>query len=82
MNDTADGYSAELLLALDTWATSSDAMTTDQAQDWLAHHSIDTELIGGQVWAKEVITDKNGQATEEWALMTCTRSALRNWMNY
>ncbi len=59
----------------------SDAMTTDQAQAWLATHGIDTQLVGGKVQAKDVWT-KDGIVYEEWVVMTCELRWLRNWMNY
>jgi len=68
------------MAATDT-TTSTDAMTTTEAQDWLDRHGMETELIGGQVWVANVWT-QNGQVLYEWVKVTCKLSWLRNWMNY
>lgn len=58
-----------------------EAMTTDEAITWLDKHSIDTQLVGGQLQAKEIWV-KDGRVYEEWSTVTCERSWLHKWMNY
>ena len=58
------------------------AMTTLETIVWLGRHGIDTQIIGGQVKAKDVWMKKDGTVCEEWITVTCDLRWLRNWMNY
>ena len=66
---------------MQTTTTTTDAMTTTEAQAWLDRHGMQTELIGGQIWVADIWT-QNGQVGCEWVKVTCELKWLLEWMNY